>query len=173
MVSWRRQGCWCWPREETWSRWWARRIRVGKSAGGRDEGDTDWLCLWVLGGAHVDKIVGHSDKVCFVIGLFLIVLHPWMVRVLVGMLDAHNNFKEVWHLLRWLQSLLKARRFLDEQQLDLLETLPWNWCSVPKCLQGKCGSQVTQPCFSLAKDCYTLEYSWCYPRGQSWVQACY
>ena len=46
-------------------------------------------------GAHVDKIVGHSDKVCFVIGLFLILLHPWMVRVLVGMLDAHNNFKEV------------------------------------------------------------------------------
>ena len=44
-------------------------------------------------------------------------------KVLVEMPDAHNGFQEVCHLLRRLQPLLKARRFLDEKELDLLETL--------------------------------------------------
>ena len=69
---------------------------------------------WV--GAHVDKIVEHSDKVCFVVDLYLIILlQPQIAEVLVEMPDAHNGFQEVCHLLRRLQPLLKARRFLDEQ----------------------------------------------------------
>ena len=50
-------------------------------------------------------------------------LQPQIAEVLVEMPDAHNGFREVCHLLRRLQPLLKARRFLDEKELDLLETL--------------------------------------------------
>ena len=69
-------------------------------------------------------LVEHSDKVCFVVDLYLIILlQPQIAEVLVEMPDAHNGFQEVCHLLRRLQPLLKARRFLDEKELDLLETL--------------------------------------------------
>ena len=50
-------------------------------------------------------------------------LQPQIAEVLVEMPDAHNGFQEVCHPLRRLQPLLKARRFLDEKELDLLETL--------------------------------------------------
>ena len=58
------------------------------------------------------------------VDLYLIILlQPQIAEVLVEMPDAHNGFQEVCHLLRRLQPLLKARRFLDEKELDLLETL--------------------------------------------------
>ena len=61
---------------------------------------------WV--GAHVDKIVEHSDKVCFVVDLYLIILlQPQIAEVLVEMPDAHNGFQEVCHLLRRLQPLMR------------------------------------------------------------------
>ena len=61
---------------------------------------------WVR--AHVDKIVEHSDKVCFVVDLYLIILlQPQIAEVLVEMPDAHNGFQEVCHLLRRLQPLMR------------------------------------------------------------------
>ena len=53
------------------------------------------------------------------------------------------------------------------------DPLSRSWCSVPKGFQGKCGSQDTRPCFSPAKDCWTLGHCWWRQRGQSRVQACY
>ena len=44
---------------------------------------------WV--GTHVDKIVEHSDKVCFVVDLYLILLQPQIAEVLVEMPYAHNG----------------------------------------------------------------------------------
>ena len=50
--------------------------------------------------------------------------HPNQIaEVLLEMPEAHQGFTEVCQLLKRLQPLLKAKRFLSEEELDLLEML--------------------------------------------------
>ena len=114
-------------------------------------------------------LVEHSDKVCFVVDLYLIILlQPQIAEVLVEMPDAHNGFQEVCHLLRRLQPLLKARRFLDEKELDLLETLCLEVGVVfPRVFKGSVAPKIHDLVFHLPRIARHLG------TGQSRVQACY